>query len=126
LGDALIRTGRIETNELALLSVQHQVSKHRGGEMISADEQREDDRRRRRDLTCITTGLAAGAGLGVLAGAFVATGGMILAAIGALVGAVGSKLIARHISADDWDPPLNRRSYVGTRSPDGDDAPARA
>jgi hypothetical protein len=87
--------------------------------MFSADEL-EDDRPRRRDLTCITTGLAAGAGLGVLVGAFVATGGMILAVIGALVGAVGSKRIARHISADDWDPRVNRRSYVGTRCPDAD------
>jgi len=47
-------------------------------------------------------------------------GGVLLPAIGAVVGGVVSGLVALHISIEEWDPPFNRRSYVGARSPDDD------
>jgi len=86
----------------------------------------DDDRPRRRNLTCAATGLLGGAGLGAVAAVFVPGGPALIGAC-ALAGGVVSRAIASRISADDWDPdPLaSRRSYVGTRSPDDDDAPAR-
>ena len=85
----------------------------------------EDDRPRRRDQTCLTTGLLGGAALGLFAGVLGGPGGMILlTAIGVLAGGVIGKLVAGRISVDDWDPPLNRRPYVGTRAPDDDVASA--
>jgi hypothetical protein len=79
-----------------------------------------DNRARRRDLTCAVAGLFAGAGLGTLTAAFVPVGGLILCAIGAVLGGVASAPVAAHISVDDWDPRANGRTYVGTRSPDDD------
>jgi hypothetical protein len=80
-----------------------------------------DNRARRRDLTCATTGLFAGGGLGTLTAALlVPTGGLILVAIGAALGGVASTAVASRISVDDWDPRSNGRTYVGTRCPDDD------
>lgn len=80
----------------------------------------DDDRARRRNLTCVATGLLAGGGLGTLIAALL-PGGLILIAIGAVVGGVASTAVAPRISVDDWDPRANNgRSYVGTRSPDDD------
>jgi hypothetical protein len=78
-----------------------------------------DDRALRRNLTCATTGLFAGGGLGILTAVFI-PGGLVLIAIGAVVGGVASRAVAARISVDDWDPRANGRSYVGTRSPDAD------
>lgn len=78
-----------------------------------------DDRARRRNLTCIAAGLFAGGGLGTLTAVLI-PGGLVLIAIGALVGGVASTAVAPRISVDDWDPRANGRSYVGTRSPDDD------
>ena len=79
-----------------------------------------DNRARRRDLTCVATGLLAGGSLGTLTAAFVPVGGLILMTIGAVLGGVASAAVAAHISVDDWDPRSNGRTYVGTRSPDDD------
>jgi hypothetical protein len=80
-----------------------------------------DNRARRRDLTCAATGLFAGGGLGTLTAVFI-PGGVVLFAIGALLGGVASAAVAPRISIDDWDPRSNGRTYVGTRCPDDDDA----
>jgi len=84
----------------------------------------EDDRALRRDLTCVATGLLAGGGLGVIAAALISAGGIALAVAGAVVGGLIGKATAVRISADDWDPPVNRwrRPYVGANSPDDDAA----
>jgi hypothetical protein len=79
-----------------------------------------DNRAQRRDLTCAATGLFAGSGLGTLTAALLPAGGLILVAIGAVLGGVASTAVASRISVDDWDPRSNRRSYVGTRCPDDD------
>jgi len=79
-----------------------------------------DDRARRRDLTCAAAGLFAGGGLGTLTAVFVPVGGLILLAVGAVLGGVASTAVAPRISVDDWDPRANRRNYVGTRCPDDD------
>jgi len=80
----------------------------------------EDDRARRRDITCAATGLLLGGSLGALASTFVPGGTLLPTMMGALAGGLLSKLMAMRISADDWDPRFNRRPYVGTRSPDDD------
>lgn len=86
-----------------------------------AAQELDDDRARRRNLTCIASGLFAGGGLGTLAAALlIPTGGLVLIAVGAIVGGVASTAIAPRISAEDWDPRANPHSYVGTRSPDDD------
>ena len=79
-----------------------------------------DDRARRRDLTCAATGLFAGGSLGTLTAVFLPVGGLILLAIGAVLGGVASTAVASRISVDDWDPRANGRTYVGTRCPDDD------
>ena len=84
----------------------------------------EDDRALRRDLTCVTTGLLAGGTLGVVAAAFVPMAGIALTVAGALIGGYIGKTIALRISVDDWDPPVNRRPYVGANSPDDDARPS--
>jgi hypothetical protein len=82
-----------------------------------------DDRLLRRDVTCVATGLLAGGVLGALAAAaFIPVGAAALTVVGAALGAVASWAVAMRISADDWDPPFNRRPYVGANSPDDDDA----
>ena len=83
----------------------------------------EDDRPRRRELTCLATGSLAGALLGALAGNLLLLNrGVFLAlgAIGALLGGVASALIAPHLSIEEWNPQLHHHSYVGTNSPDDD------
>jgi hypothetical protein len=83
----------------------------------------EDDRPRRRELTCLTTGALAGALLGTLAGNLAALSrGVFIAsgAVGALLGAIVSALIAPHLSIEEWNPQLHHHSYVGTNSPDDD------
>ncbi len=91
---------------------------------MSADQaetaEADDDRALRRDVTCVVTGLLAGAVLGTFASLLGAPSGLLLAAMAAVIGAVVSGLVALHISVDEWDPPLNHRSYVGARSPDDD------
>jgi hypothetical protein len=79
-----------------------------------------DNRARRRDLTCAATGLFAGGSIGTLTAAFVPVAGLILFAIGAVLGGVASTAVAARISVDDWDPRSNGRTYVGTRCPDDD------
>jgi len=80
----------------------------------------EDDRPRRRELTCLATGALSGALLGTLAGNLVPSGRGVLIAIGALVGGFASALIAPHLSLEEWNPQLHQHSYVGTNSPDDD------
>ena len=95
--------------------------------MSSPIEPDEADRAHRRDRACMLSGSATGAGLGALVGivGIVASSmGLVFAGVGALAGAVLGKLVGLRISADEWDPPLNRRAYVGGRSPDDDIASA--
>jgi hypothetical protein len=80
----------------------------------------DDERVRSRDRACLVSGLAVGAGLGALAGAFARPNGAFLTVAGAVAGAIVGKLVALQISADDWDPHWSRRSYVGASSPDDD------
>jgi hypothetical protein len=79
-----------------------------------------DNRARRRDLTCAATGLFAGGSLATLTAVFIPVGGLLLVAIGAVLGGVASTAVAPRISVDDWDPRSNGRTYVGTRCPDAD------
>jgi hypothetical protein len=88
--------------------------------------QLEDDRVRRRNQTCLTTGVLGGATVGALAGSFAAPGPLALTLLGAVLGAVASRLIESHLSVDDWDPRSNHRPYVGTPSPDDDIASSSA
>jgi hypothetical protein len=74
----------------------------------------EDDRPRRKNLTCATTGVLMGGTLGLLAG------GIVVAGVGALVGAVASRMLARRISVEEMDPRANPHPYVGTRAADAD------
>jgi hypothetical protein len=80
----------------------------------------EDDRPRRRGLTCVASGTLTGAALGGLAATLGSTSPSVLIAIGAIVGALASALIAPHLSLEEWNPPLHHHSYVGTNSPDDD------
>lgn len=80
----------------------------------------EDDRPRRRELTCLASGSLAGALLATLAGNLVPTSRGVLIAIGAIVGAFVSALVAPHLSLEEWNPQLHQHSYVGTNSPDDD------
>jgi hypothetical protein len=89
-----------------------------------SERELDDDRPRRRELTCLTSGSAIGAALGALAVHLVPTSPSVLvaigAAIGAIVGGLASALVAPHLSLEDWNPPLHHHSYVGTNSPDDD------
>jgi uncharacterized protein YcfJ len=89
-----------------------------GGNM--SERELEDDRPRRREVTCLATGLLAGALLGALAGNIVPTSWGVLIAIGAIAGGFVGGLIAPHLSLDEWNPQLHQHSYVGTNSPDDD------
>lgn len=80
----------------------------------------EDDRPRRRELTCLATGSLTGALLGTFAANLVPASRGILIAIGAMVGGLASMLIAPHLSLEEWNPQLHQHSYVGTNSPDDD------
>ena len=80
----------------------------------------EDDRPRRRELTCLAAGSLTGALLGTFAGNLVPMGRGVLIAIGAIVGGFASALIAPHLSLEEWNPQLHHHSYVGTNSPDDD------
>jgi len=80
----------------------------------------EDDRPRRRDRACLLAGLLTGATVGALAGAPAASSIVALASVGIIVGGLAGKMIASHISADEWDPRFNQRPHVGASSPDDD------
>ena len=80
----------------------------------------EDDRPRRRELTCLASGALTGGLVGILAGNLVPMSRGVLMAIGALVGGFASALIAPHLSLEEWNPQLHQHSYVGTNSPDDD------
>jgi len=85
----------------------------------------EDDRPRRRELTCLATGSvtgALGALLGTLAGNLVpgSWGVPLAVGAGALLGGLISALIAPRLSLEEWNPQLHQHSYVGTNSPDDD------
>jgi hypothetical protein len=82
--------------------------------------QYEDDRTQRRNRAGVASGLAAGAGVGVLVGTFTWPGVFVLGAIGAVAGGLGGRLLASHISPEEWDPALSHRPYVGANSPDDD------
>ena len=80
----------------------------------------EDDRPRRRELTCLASGSLTGALLGTLAGNLFPTSRGVVIAIGAIVGGFASALIAPHLSLEEWNPQIRHHSYVGTYSPDDD------
>ena len=85
-----------------------------------SEHELEDDRPRRRELTCLASGSVTGALVGMLAGTLVpASGGLFISigAIGAVLGGFTNALIAPHLSLEEWDPQLHH-SYVGTNSPD--------
>ena len=79
-----------------------------------------DPRARRRDRASIATGVGLGAGLGAIGGALGLPIGFVLGGVGALAGGVVGKLVALRISPEEWDPPPDRRPYVGVHSPDDD------
>ena len=85
-----------------------------------SEHELEDDRPRRRELTCLATGSLAGALLGTLAGNLFPLSRGVLIAIGAIVGGFASAVIAPHLSLEEWNPQLHQHSYVGTNSPDDD------
>ena len=85
-----------------------------------SEHELEDDRPRRRELTCLASGSLTGALLGTLIGNLVPTSRGVLIAISASVGAFAGALIASHLSLDEWNPQLHHHSYVGTNSPDDD------
>ena len=91
-----------------------------------SEDELEDDRPRRRELTCLASGSVAGALLGMLAATLIPVGrGTVIAigaviAVGAILGGFASALIAPHLSLEEWSPQLHQHSYVGTNSPDDD------
>jgi hypothetical protein len=85
-----------------------------------AHELEEDDRPRRRDRACLLAGLLTGATVGALAGASAPSNLVALALVGIIAGGAAGKVLASHISADEWDPRFNQRPHVGTSSPDDD------
>lgn len=85
--------------------------------LISTDE---EDRARRRDRASVASGLGVGAGLGALVTALASPFAWLIVGAGALAGGAVGKIVGLFLPRDDWDPPLNRRSYVGARSPDDD------
>jgi len=84
------------------------------------EQELEDDRPRRRELTCLASGSLIGALLGILAGNLAPLGRGVLIAVGAVIGGLASALIAPHLSLEEWNPQLHQHSYVGTNSPDDD------
>jgi hypothetical protein len=76
-----------------------------------SEHELEDDRPRRRELTCLASGTFTGALLGMVAASLVPASWGILGA---------SALIAPRLSLEEWDPQLHQHSYVGTNSPDDD------
>ena len=80
----------------------------------------EDDRPRRRELTCLASGSLTGALFGLLAGNLLPTSRGALIVIGAILGGFASALLAPHLSLEEWNPQLHQHSYVGTNSPDDD------
>jgi hypothetical protein len=92
-------------------------------EATMSEHELEDDRPRRRELTCLATGSLGGALVGTLAGNLAGVGpGVFIAigAIGAILGGTASAMIAPHLSLEEWNPQLHQHSYVGTNSPDDD------
>jgi uncharacterized protein YcfJ len=85
-----------------------------------SEHELEDDRPRRRELTCLATGSLTGALFGTLAGNLVPSGRGLLIVIGTIVGGLASVLVAPHLSLEEWNPQLHQHSYVGTNSPDDD------
>jgi hypothetical protein len=86
----------------------------------------EDDRGDRRDRTCVGSGLVLGAIVGIIAGALAGAGSSltVFVLISAAAGGITGKLVAPFLSVDEWDPPIDRRPFVGTSSPDEDAAPS--
>jgi len=91
-----------------------------------SEDELEDDRPRRRELTCLASGSVTGALLGMLAANLIPSGrnaaiaiGAVIA-VGAILGGFASALIAPHLSLEEWNPQLHQHSYVGTNSPDDD------
>jgi hypothetical protein len=80
----------------------------------------DDDRSRRRDVSCTAGGLFTGAGLGLILGVLAAPSVVLPVIIGALAGGIVGRLIALRISSDDWDPHASEQAYVGASSPDDD------
>jgi hypothetical protein len=80
----------------------------------------EDDRAYRRDRACVVTGLLLGACVGAIAATLAPPNTAILAFTGAAIGAVSGRLIAFRIAVEEWDPPPNRRPFVGANSPEDD------
>ena len=70
-----------------------------------SEQELEDDRPRRRELTCLASGSLIGA---------------VLIAVGTVIGGLTSARIAPHLSLEEWNPQLHQHSYVGTNSPDDD------
>jgi outer membrane lipoprotein SlyB len=68
----------------------------------------------------MASGALTGAGTGVLAAALTGPSGLVLGLVGAVAGGFIGRMVARHISADEWDPLESERPYVGTNSPDDD------
>jgi uncharacterized protein YcfJ len=85
-----------------------------------SEHELEDDRPRRREFTCLAGGSLIGAVLGTLAVSLVPTNPSALIAAGAIVGGFAGRLIAPHLSIEEWNPQLHHHSYVGTNSPDDD------
>ena len=85
-----------------------------------SEQELEDDRPRRRELTCLASGSLIGALLGTLAGNLAPLGRGVLIAVGTVIGGLTSALIAPHLSLEEWNPQLHQHSYVGTNSPDDD------
>ncbi len=90
------------------------------GPFRSSSAAYDDDRSRRRDVTCTAGGLLTGAGLGLILGVFAAPGVVLPVIIGGLAGGIVGRLMALRISADDWDPHASSQAYVGASSPDDD------
>jgi hypothetical protein len=90
-----------------------------------SEHELEDDRPRRRELSCLATGSltgALGALWGALAGNLISSSWGVPLAVGAgaMLGGLASALIAPHLSLEEWNPQLHQHSYVGTNSPDDD------
>jgi hypothetical protein len=80
----------------------------------------EDDRAYRRDRACVVTGLLLGGAVGTIAATFAPQNLAVLTLTAAAIGALTGKLIGLHIAVEEWDPPPNRRPFVGANSPDDD------
>jgi len=83
------------------------------------------DRERRRNQIGVGSGLTVGATMGIVAGFLVFgvdrfAAAAVLAAVGALCGAVVGRLVVGRVVADDWEPLPSGRSFVGLQAPDAD------